>query len=328
MLFTSALLMATAFGAHGQGSFCGAVNTPGCDAVKSGSAAIVGWATGCTVVRGPADIAEPSVGYVHFGADSLGIGTAGFVTTNAVSLGDGGSATLTFAAPIRNVEGPDFAVFENPFNDNFLELAFVEVSTDGVRYVRFPAISETQDTVQTGPNGSTDPTRLRNLAGKYRVGYGTPFDLEELRDSAGIDIDSIVYVRVVDVVGCIDPRYATRDARGHIINDPYPTRDMVYGSGGFDLTGVAVLRSTVSVGASAGPSHPLTVWPTPASAKVSVGGLEPGASVRLLDASGRAVWQSKPAGGVTIIDMAGLPDGVYVVRAGERTAKVVKIGQR
>ena len=224
-------------------SFCGGVGTEGCTAVRYDSSIVAAWATGCTVVRGPVDIVDPDGPRVRYGDESMAIGPATTNSQRAVSLGDGGTATLTFAEPIRNVEGPDFAVFENPFNDKFLELAFVEVSTDGERFVRFPATSLTPTDVQTDPIGSTDPTLINNLAGKYRVGYGTPFDLEELRDSAGIDINNIVYVRVVDVVGTIAPQYATRDAKGRIVNDPYPTNESgTWASGGFDLTGVAVLR--------------------------------------------------------------------------------------
>ena len=50
-------------------------------------------------------------------------------TFDIVSLGRGGSITLLFDPPVRNGEGVDFAVFENSFSDNFLELAWVEVSS-------------------------------------------------------------------------------------------------------------------------------------------------------------------------------------------------------
>lgn len=223
-------------------AYCGAVGTEGCTAVRFDSCIVAAWATGCTVVRGPVDITDPDGPRVRYGADSMAIGPAGTVTTRAVSLGDGGVATLTFAEPIRNIPGPDFAVFENSFNDSFLELGFVEVSSDGERFVRFRATSLTPTDVQVGSNGSIDPTLLNNLAGKYRVGYGTPFDLEELRDSAAIDINSVTHVRIVDVVGTVDPQFATRDAKGRIVNDPWPTRDTMWASGGFDLTGVAVLQ--------------------------------------------------------------------------------------
>ncbi len=224
-----------------HGPFCGAVGTEGCDAIDGHSSSIVAWATGVSVVRGLDDIAVPDGPHVIYGSESDAVGPIDFTTTTAVSLGDGGSATVTFAHPIRNGEGPDFAVFENSFNDYFLELGFVEVSTDGERFVRFPATSLTQTDTQVV--SEVDPTFINNLAGKYRVGYGTPFDLEELRDSTGINIDSIVYVRIVDVVGSIDPQYATYDAYGHIVNDPYPTSDPTgnWRSGGFDLTGVAVM---------------------------------------------------------------------------------------
>lgn len=224
-----------------HGPFCGAVGTEGCDAIDGHSSSIVAWATGVSVVRGLDDIAVPDGPHVIYGSESDAVGPIDFTTTTAVSLGDGGSATVTFAHPIRNGEGPDFAVFENSFNDYFLELGFVEVSTDGERFVRFPATSLTQ--TETQVVSEVDPTFIKNLAGKYRVGYGTPFDLEELRDSTGINIDSIVYVRIVDVVGSINPQYATYDAYGHIVNDPYPTSDPTgnWRSGGFDLTGVAVM---------------------------------------------------------------------------------------
>ena len=224
-----------------HGPFCGAVGTEGCDAIDGHSSSIVAWATSVSVVRGLDDIAVPDGPHVIYGSESDAVGPIDFTTTTAVSLGDGGSATVTFAHPIRNGEGPDFAVFENSFNDYFLELGFVEVSTDGERFVRFPATSLTQ--TETQVVSEVDPTFINNLAGKYRVGYGTPFDLEELRDSTGINIDSIVYVRIVDVVGSIDPQYATYDAYGHIVNDPYPTSDPTgnWRSGGFDLTGVAVM---------------------------------------------------------------------------------------
>jgi hypothetical protein len=223
-------------------SFCGGVGTEGCDAISCTDTGIVGWAVACTVVRGPVDITNPDGPKVRYGDESMAVGPATTNTQRAVSLGDGGTATLTFEYPICNGDGPDFAVFENPFNNSFLELGFVEVSTDGERYVRFRATSLTQTETQVGPNGYLDPTCINNLAGKYKVGYGTPFDLEELRDSTGIDINNIVYVRIVDVVGTIDPQYARYDARGHMVNDPYPTADTIWASGGFDLTGVAVLH--------------------------------------------------------------------------------------
>lgn len=226
-----------------HGPFCGAVGTEGCNAIKADSSAFVAWATGVEVTRGPRNIANPDGPRATTGTESNVIGMATLDNVyEVVSLGDGGSALVTFAHPIRNGEGPDFAVFENSFGDVYLELAFVEVSSDGDRFVRFPATCLTQTETQLGNAGQTDPTNINNLAGKFRIGYGTPFDLEELRDSTGIDLDSIVYVRIVDVVGSINPLYGTYDAYGHIINDPWPTP---FETGGFDLTGVGVIHERV-----------------------------------------------------------------------------------
>ncbi|MDA3833964.1 MAG: hypothetical protein PF495_11260, partial [Spirochaetales bacterium] len=60
---------------------------------------------------------------------------------DVVSLGRGGSITMTFDPPVENGNGWDFAVFENAFNDYNLELAYVEVSSNGNDFVRFDTVS-------------------------------------------------------------------------------------------------------------------------------------------------------------------------------------------
>src|SRR5436190_1349772 len=136
---------------------------------------------------------------------------------------------------------PPLAVFENGFNDTFLELAFVEVSSDGVHWVRFPAHSLTQTTQQIDQadanNSAIDPTDVDGLAGKYRAGWGAPFDLAALTGKPFLDVNQVTQVRIVDVVGCLNPTYASYDSDGRVINDPWPTP---FNSGGFDLDAVAV----------------------------------------------------------------------------------------
>ena len=84
----------------------------GSDAVPHNSSQIVSWATSCSIQRGWMDIAQPNLGFVNSGDSTLALGVAdNFV----VSLGDSGVATLTFASPITNGVGADFAVFENGF---------------------------------------------------------------------------------------------------------------------------------------------------------------------------------------------------------------------
>jgi hypothetical protein len=173
---------------HSAGQFAPPAGQPGTTAIHKDSSAIVAWASGIEVVRGLINISNPSAehegsNYASFGEPSNALGQASGTSEQCVSFGDGGIATLTFAHPIQNGEGPDFCVFENGFTDTYLELAFVEVSSDGEHFVRFPSVSLTQTTTQIDGFGSLDATKIHNLAGKYRQGYGTPFDLQEDRKS-------------------------------------------------------------------------------------------------------------------------------------------------
>lgn len=215
--------------------------------IASSSAGFVGWATGVSnLTRGLQNIANPTGPYATVGAaaDALGpVAGAPGGSSGVVSLGDGGLITLTFAQAIRNGAGPDFAVFENSFASGggvFAELGFVEVSSNGTDFFRFDSVSLTQTTTQVGGFGITDPTNVHNLAGQFVSGQGTGFDLGELAGrSPLLDVNNVGYVRVVDVVGSIDPLYARRDSLGSIVNDPYSTP---FASGGFDLDGVGVIN--------------------------------------------------------------------------------------
>ncbi|MCK9329713.1 MAG: T9SS type A sorting domain-containing protein [Candidatus Cloacimonetes bacterium] len=217
--------------------FSGAVGSNDNEAIANTDNRIIAWATGIEIQRGYVDIRNRELGFVEYGEIENAIGFAEGNSMNVISLGDSGIVTASFEGSILNGEGPDFAIFENGINDFSLELAFVEVSSDGTNFVRFPAVSLTQCDTQVGNAGPVDPRDIHNLAGKYRAGYGTPFDLEELSDSLNIDINNITNVRVIDVVGSILPEYASSDIYGNIINDPFPTP---FASSGFDLDGIGV----------------------------------------------------------------------------------------
>jgi hypothetical protein len=224
------------------GIYAPAAGQPGSTAIPNSSPLFVDWASAVqSITRGPQDITNPAGPLATFGSPSDALGPAEGTSFNVVSLGDGGQITLTFPHGVCNSAGPDFAVFENGFSDNFLELAFVDVSSDGSHYFRFPSASLTQTSTQVSGFGSLDPTDLNNLAGKYRQGFGTPFDLEELKSvSPLLDVNNVQFVRVTDVIGTLDPLYGSRDSQGNLINDPYPT---VFASGGVDLDGVGVINS-------------------------------------------------------------------------------------
>jgi hypothetical protein len=221
-----------------KSQFAPCVGLPGTTAIAKDSSVFKAWASGYKASLGWLDIANKNLGKPTIGDNISPIGLAG--TNGVLSLGDRGEAILTFDYPISNGVGADFAVFENSFNNTFLELAFVEVSSDGVHFVRFPATSLSDTIVQFDNNASMDATKLNNLAGKYKANYGTPFDLEELKDSVGLNMHAITHVKIVDVVGSINPMLGSRDAKNNLINDPYPTP---YPSAGFDLDAVGVINS-------------------------------------------------------------------------------------
>jgi hypothetical protein len=213
-----------------------AAGLPGTTAISADSTIWIAWASECSVIRGPVDISGQTAGLADFGSDTA---ASGAPDLNVVSLGDGGVALLRFFPPVRNGEGYDFAVFENAFNDGFLELAKVEVSTDGIYFCGFYTVSLTQTDSQTTTFALTDPTQIHNLAGKYRGGFGTPFDLDSLNGSCPeVNPDSICWIRITDVVGSINPEYANYDSQGNIINDPWPTP---FNTSGFDLDAVGAI---------------------------------------------------------------------------------------
>ncbi len=217
--------------------FAPAAGQPGSTALRADSSCFINWASKCHVQRGLKQINLPDSGYASVGSAQSAIGQAS--TNGVVSLGDGGIATLTFDPPISDGNGFDFAIFENTFLDSFLELAFVEVSTDSQSWARLPNESLTQTKTQTAAFGYTQPTKIHNLAGKYRHPYGTPFDLQDVAMMSNIRINEIRYVRIIDVVGSIDTLYAQRDSKNRIINDPWPTP---FASSGFDLDAVGVIN--------------------------------------------------------------------------------------
>ena len=239
-------LVVPLIGVAQTGPYHPAATVSGTNAIGFQSEFIEAWATGVEINRGLQDISNGSSPLASFGVDNDAVGIA---DASVVSLGDGGSATLTFAEPISDRPGYDIAVFENAFYNQqeqkyFIELATVSVSSDGVNFFRFQPHSLIDTTAQIGSFGTIDPTYINNLAGKYESGQGTPFDLEELSGIAGLDIMNITHVRVTDVVGSIDPAWATYDTAGNPINDPFPTD---FGSSGFDLDAVAIVNQNTSI---------------------------------------------------------------------------------
>ncbi len=240
-----------------------------------------GWATGYMDYlpadeqwSGPGVWNDPSKAVGPATGDNFDIVSLGELDADEIAQGaEPGRITLVFGTPgdgnaIRNGPGYDFAVFENAFvslvstplgsvaGRMLAELAYVEVSSNGVDFVRFPSVSLTAGPV--GPYGTIEISDVYNLAGKHPnaagLCTGTGFDLDEVAGEplvldGTVDINEIRYVRVVDIPGSgdfydgaeglIDPATGGLYGQNHRVYDAWPT----FGSGGFDLEAVGVLHA-------------------------------------------------------------------------------------
>ncbi|NLF32536.1 MAG: hypothetical protein GX591_16805 [Planctomycetes bacterium] len=225
--------------------------------------AFVAWAAGVVAYLPGSDVdadwSDPGKALGPATGDEFEIVSLGDLTAAAIAAyladpdGPGphpGSITLSFDATITDGPGADLAVFENGFSRSgspqfFAELAYVEVSTDGAVFARFPARSlAVRPAGNSWPYVSIDVTDVYNLAGKHTnahgYSWGTPFDLADLAGDPAVldgrvDPRAIHFVRIVDIPGSGD----FLDAAGAPIYDGWVT----YGSAGFDLEAVGVLNA-------------------------------------------------------------------------------------
>jgi hypothetical protein len=287
-----------------------AVGQTGSTAISKNSSVFINWASSIVQFNpGPEDISDPLSVIASFGVPQNALNQVEGNSTDIVSLGDGGSIILGFIFPISNGPGSDFAVFENSFSNLFLELAFVEVSTNGVDFVRFPSTSNSPNLIQTGSFGSTDPTLINNLAGKYRQGYGTPFDLEELIDSSALNLDSILYVKIIDVVGSIDSTYGSKDSNRNLINDPFPTP---FPSAGFDLDGIGVIHQNNPLALAETTKSNLIIYPNPAINYLNIEINEPNLNYAIYNIQG-AQMMAGQVNPTNKIDLQRLSSGSYFI---------------
>ena len=283
----------------------------GSNAIHKDSSIFIGWANDISITRGPMNILEPSLGLTDYGSATDGSFIA---DNNVVSLGDGGEAIATFSQAIGNGPGPDFAVFENGFANHYMELAFVEVSSDGVNYTRFESISEAPADIQISNFSFSDCRYLNNLAGKYRLYYGTPFDLEELSGTTGLDINYITHIRIIDVVGSISADIASYDSEGNIINDPYPTP---FDSGGFDLDAIGIIHgSDLHLNEF---NESFTVYPNPTKNLIYLDGFDVG-TMYIYNLNGLLITTFEGPK----YSALNLPAGMYFIKQGAKTVRFIK----
>ncbi len=219
MKFCLALSFVTLFASIAvAGPYPAAAGQPGSTAVSAIDSRIVEWASGYL------NYVQGSPINASFTNPLKALGPAKGTTTDVTELGDGGQITLSFDHPIlASANGPDFVVFGNGFEDTYEKLAYVDVSVDGQTWLRMPNHDLTSAPV--GTFSLTDPTNIDGLAGKYRVGFGVPFNLSE------VGLATASFVRLVDVIG----DGSNIDSDGHPIYDPWPNDN------GFNVGGVGVL---------------------------------------------------------------------------------------
>lgn len=177
---------------------------------------------------------------------------------DTISLGVNGSITLGFDVTLKDEEGDDFIVFENPFTfvgeDTmvFGELVFIEVSTDGVHFARFPTECTTEQPVPSYAGFQIDNATY--FAGIHPVyanvetnninpfiseeAGGDAFDLQLLTnhplvESGLVNLQDIHYLRLIDIHG----DGSLLDSQGHPIYDP--TGGMINGA---DIDAVAIIH--------------------------------------------------------------------------------------
>lgn len=290
-----------------QSPYAPAAGVIGSDAIHKDSSLIKAWAAHCEVKRGYLNINDQSIGLTSVGDSSAALGEA--LSNGVISLGDSGYATLRFDATLFDGPGPDFAVFENGFEAQtggyYLELAFVEVSSDGQNFFRFPAHSLTDTSSGINSFGTLDPRQLNNLAGKYRSGFGTPFDLAEMAGINGLDIQAISAIRIVDVVGIHAGPNASRDTAGRVVVDPYPTD---FPSGGFDLDAVAAIHLN-PVGLNDPSLEKVQFYPNPVKDFLQLNGLKGAYDYQIIDLNGSVCEEGRLERAE--IDLSGLKSGAY-----------------
>lgn len=299
------------FSLHAQ--YAPAVGEFGTSAISKDSSIFQFWADSAILKRGWQNSTDKKLGLASFGKLEDGLGNP---DSKIVSLGDSGEIILSFPHRIINGVGPDFAVFENSFNNTYLELAFVEISSDGKHFIRFPSVSLLPTIVQLGNDAVMDATKIDNLAGKYKGGFGTPFDLEILKDSANLDVNNVRYVKLIDVVGSVNPIFGTKDSKGNLINDPFPTP---YPSSGFDLDAVGVINSEYAN--LNYKTQPFKIWPNPAS-EILVIDLPSTENVSIFNSVGEDVY-SKQINGKIELDITHFEKGLYFVKIQNSVHKII-----
>jgi hypothetical protein len=137
-----------------------------------------------------------------------------------------------------------------------------------------------------------------------------------------IDKNNITYIRLVDVVGNIDPEYGSTDSNGNIVNDAWPTP---FATCGFDLDAVGVINVAQDID-SFSPNN-FKVYPNPCKDLLVIDS-EVFAEFQILDSYGKII-KSEQIFGNTTINLNGLKNGIYFLRVNDGSnifnQKIIKL---
>ena len=306
MRLITIILLFYSLNVFAQGPFAPVSDSLGTTAIYKDSSVFIDWASTCFIERGWQNITDTTLGKTTTGDSFSATEKSG--VNGVVSLGDGGTAILTFSSPIINGNGADFAVFENAFDNTFLELAHVEVSSDGINFFRFESSSLSQ--INSQIMNEVNATDIQNLAGKYRAQFGTPFDLEEMTSIINLDINNITHVKIIDAIGSINEPYASYDSQGNIINDPFPTP---FETGGFDLDAVGVIHSFVGIQEL---TSAFKVFPNPASNQATIiFDNYADKTIQLIDLNGIIVKQVQTRSNQFELNLLQYAKGIYILKS-------------
>ena len=212
--------------------------------------------------------------------------------------------------------------------------AGVAISADGSRY----AIGA-NDFSGTGPNrkGAVSVFSVATILPVEFVSFtarasGTRVDADvrldwqtaSERDNAGFEVE-----RSGDGDGWVSIGFTPAATEGSSDGAAYSATDEAplpgvnyYRLRQLDFDGTASLSAVRSVWMGAGAGEVLKVYPNPTDADLTIMGAEDGTDVEVVDALGRLVYAGQLSGGR--LPFAALSSGVYVVRVGEASVRVVR----
>jgi len=146
------------------------------------------------------------------------------------------------------------------------------------------------------------------------------------QNSASFEVQRSADGRTFTPIGTVAAAGSSRSPRRYELTDgqlPAGAATLYYRLKQVDADGTfsySPVRTVALAGAAAG----LALYPNPATGAATLTGAQPGAAVTVVDALGRAVTTATAdaSGTAALVLPAGLPAGVYVVRAGTRAVRL------